>query len=127
MKSLVVSSSKLLKSPLSKPGLPDPPIWYPAQAGRSRGIDLLESSQPASPSRCPGGAGRPPWDRLQPLGAASGQQGRRVGWRLEGLNGWDDGWGTADPGGREDSPADTVHDPEGDGGHGGTAQTLDSS
>ena len=41
------SSSKLLTSAHSKPGplTPSPAIWYPAEAGRSRGIDSLESSQ----------------------------------------------------------------------------------
>ena len=39
------SSSKLLTRPLSKPGPlpPSPAIWYPAQAGRSRGIESFES------------------------------------------------------------------------------------
>ena len=65
----------------------------------------------------------PPWDRLQPedfLGQPL--DNRSVGWRLEGLNGWDDGWGPGEPGRRRNRPADTVHDPGGDGGHGGRGE-----
>jgi len=58
-------------------------------------------------------------NRLQPQDfLEQPSDNRRVGWRLEGLDGWDDGWGTGDPGGRGDSPADTVHDPGGDVGQG---------